>query len=575
MNRKPQLKLTRIFATSIFVAALLCAAPQDPGAKKPETPQIRGTVIEYGTSHGIDEVDVTLERLADEGPRIVSPAIPKNIISTAKTDTSGAFVFEIDKFGDYRVTIYKDGYNLPGAFTQGFSMNATVTLDKAHPRREARFQLARPGEISGRVVDDDTKEPVVGLSVSLLHYPYTQGRLMGMPGGGAATDAAGRFVARGLAPGEYVASLGPRMQPGAALKARPELQKYGEDLLMQEFSEDDLKKVDRDYEQTYWPGGSDLSAAFPVLIGSGGSVDMGQLTVRKVPVYRVRVSLQCPQGAVAGVDVRGESRRGTTIGSVPCGKDFLMRGFPPGSYRLEAAVESRNRLGREKGSVPFEIVDKNIEITVPVTRGVDLDGRVVLAEGASKPDYAKIQLRLSPIGWAGFLGDEQNPIDTQGKFSVVNTAIRDQQLWVSGLARPCYVKEVRYNGHPISDNVVPMDANALAHSLQIVLDDKPATIMGTVTDRDKPVSQAHVVLVRWPPNSMDLFLSASTATGDDNGKFTFSGLAPGDYRLLAVSSEAKRKLEGPKVLEGLLAGGEKLNLIERAVRQLNLALVNP
>ena len=115
------------FAASVFVAALLCAAPQDPGAKKPDSLQIRGTVIEFGTPNGIEEVDVMLERLADEGPRVVAPAIPKNIIGLTKTDTSGAFVFEIEKPGDYRVTIYKEGYNLPGASTQGFSANATVT----------------------------------------------------------------------------------------------------------------------------------------------------------------------------------------------------------------------------------------------------------------------------------------------------------------------------------------------------------------------------------------------------------------------------------------------------------------
>ena len=217
------------------------------------------------------------------------------------------------------------------------------------------------------------------------------------------------------------------MQPGVALKAKPELQKYGEDLLMQEFSEDDLKKVDRDYEQTYWPGGANLSAAFPVTVGSGGSVNMGQLTVKKVPVYRVRVSLLCTPGAVANVDVRGP-RQGTTIGSVPCGKDFLMRGFAPGSYRLEVAIKISDRAHREKGSLPFEIVDKNIEISVPVTRGMDIDGKIILAEGASKPESAKIQLRLSPIGWVSFLGDEQNPIDTEGKFRIVNTSIREQQL---------------------------------------------------------------------------------------------------------------------------------------------------
>jgi len=301
---------------------------------------------------------------------------------------------------------------------------------------------------------------------------------------------------------------------------------------------------------------------------------MGQLTVKKVPVYRVRVSLQCTPGAVAGVDVKGP-RLGTTIGSVPCGKDFLMRGFAPGAYRLEVATLNRGRADREKGSLPFDVVDKNIELFVPVTRGVDIDGKVVLAEGAGKPELAKVQLRLSPLSWVSFLGDEQNPIDAQGKFRIVNTAIRDQQLYVTGLRAPHYVKEVRYNGHRISNNIVQMDAGAPSHPLEIVVDDKPATVVGAVTDRDKPVSQPTVVLARWPLNTSDVFSSVVMATGDENGKYNLTGLAPGDYRVFAVASEVKGKLDEPGVMERLLSTAEKLSLTERAVQNVALKAATP
>jgi hypothetical protein len=242
---------------------------------------------------------------------------------------------------------------------------------------------------------------------------------------------------------------------------------------------------------------------------------------------------------------------------------------------LEAVLEGGNRASRERGSAPFEVFDKNIEISVPVARGVDIDGRVVLAEGASKPDLAKIQLRLSPIGWVSFLGDEQNPIDAQGKFRIVNTAIRDQQLYVSGLRAPHYVKEVRYNGHRISDNIVQMDAGAPSHSLEIVVDDKPAAVMGAVTDRDKPVSRPSVVLARWPLNTIDWFYSVIMATGDENGKFSFTGLAPGDYRVFAVASEVKGKLDEPGVMEQLLSRAEKMSLNERTVQNVALKLAVP
>lgn len=560
-------------ARLIVVLCVVVAAgsAQDPAGKKPAQPEIRGAVIEDGVLQPVANVEVSLIRLPTEGPRIISAAIPRDVIQTTKTGATGTFVFKIDKLGDYRVEIQKEGFRpAPSSST-----SISVTLNDEHPDSEIKFVLVRPAELSGRVVDDETDKPVPMLRVFVAQRRYLCGRATNLGGatGSATTDAEGRFVVAGLQPGGYVLRLGSRMYTQGAAQAFPEAAKYGVARLLTEFSDDDLKAVTWDYEQTWWPGGGDLQTASPIPLPSGATINVGKVPAKKRRVYSVRVSVvasTCTANTAIQVDVTGSSL-GTGVGRVPCGKDFLMRGYPPGSYRLEAVVDGGNRNTRERGSVPFDILDENIKLSVPVIRGVDVDGKIVLAEGARAPDLKKLDLRL--VGWVNNADEVSNKVDGQGRFRIVNVAIRDQQLYISGLATPHYVKEVRYNGSPVPDNIVPMDGRAPSHLLEIVVDDKPAAIMGTVTRSDRPVSQPHVVLMKWPLSANDPYLfGMRTASGDKDGKFQLVGLPPGEYRLFAVDAADQVRLDEPGVLDRLLGNAQKITLPERGFQNLKLEL---
>jgi hypothetical protein len=95
-----------------------------------------------------------------------------------------------------------------------------------------------------------------------------------------------------------------------------------------------------------------------------------------------------------------------------------------------------------------------------------------------------------------------------------------------------------------------------------------------VADGDTPLSRAHVVLVRWPVSLEDVFLSARDTDADDAGRFQFSGLPPGDYRILAIAPDAVDKLDEPHVLERLLPRAEKVSLTGGASQNLQLKLTN-
>jgi hypothetical protein len=94
-----------------------------------------------------------------------------------------------------------------------------------------------------------------------------------------------------------------------------------------------------------------------------------------------------------------------------------------------------------------------------------------------------------------------------------------------------YVKEIRLDGRAAPGGVVKLYWGS---QLEIVLDDQPAALTGSVTDGDKPFSQPLVFVAKWPTLEVPL----RPAIGDNDGRFQIAGLEPGEYRVLAVQSTA-------------------------------------
>lgn len=147
-------------------------------------------------------------------------------------------------------------------------------------------------------------------------------------------------------------------------------------------------------------------------------------------------------------------------------------------------------------------------------------------------------------------------------------------MTVSGLGAGYYVKEVRYNGIALNDNIFITDGASPSQALEIVIDDKPATLTGAVTEGDKPVGKPYVLLVRWPATPENIFLATKRTAGDDNGQFRFTGLAPGQYRALAVAQEVVPQLDEPGVLFRMLSDADTIDVDRGATKNLTLKLTD-
>ena len=173
---------------------------------------IHGVVLDPGMQQPVAGALVSLIAIPDKQNRLIGVGVPKEVISTAETDSSGRFSFEPDQPGLYTVEVKKDEYGPVGPIMSGLSTTASLMIDKNAPVREVRLLLARLGRIAGHVVDKEGNEPVANMPVTALQAFYQRGQRRLIPGGSGITDSDGRFVIRGISSAQYLLAVGPRLQ---------------------------------------------------------------------------------------------------------------------------------------------------------------------------------------------------------------------------------------------------------------------------------------------------------------------------------------------------------------------------
>ncbi len=435
----------------LCTAACFAAAPQSNVRF-----EIRGVVTEPGTGVAVADAGISLA-VQQGGPVRLNGGWKDDDTNKTRTDYRGAFVLTVDKAGEYRVTAGKDGYQAPGV--AGASEFAEVKLTEEKPAVDVKLSLARHGRLTGSVIDEDTGEPLPRFRLSAVRR-MAVGRFMSFGGVEGTTDAKGEFVISGLQPGEYAVTIGPQANDQARVRSK--------------FTGRDAEAVDRDYERTYWPGGHGPETVLPLIVPSGGSVNVGRLAVRKVPYYRVHVRIPpsaCNPGAtlsivesISGADSSILTHR---LAQAPCG-DLLVTGFPAGSYRL-ILTAAEETLGNEiTASVPFLIADRNLEITADLKPGVAVSGSIVAAEGARPPDLSKVRIGFRPVDGQGSMQGLPAPPDADGRFHFENLRPLDHTVLVSGVSSGNYVKEIHHNDTALMSDTVPLGDGAPAHVLRIV-----------------------------------------------------------------------------------------------------------
>ncbi len=198
-------------------------------------------------------------------------------------------------------------------------------------------------------------------------------------------------------------------------------------------------------------------------------------------------------------------------------------------------------------------------VSVALRPGRSISGQVVrdLAKpptGAAARATTRISITPSPVpaGLPAFNTSPQVDVDAEGRFTLPGIRPGRYFLRASG---PGTVRSVMWNGVDTLDFPLEVTADQDIVDVVMTLTDKLSELSGTVADTaGKPVYEATVIAVAtdsryWTLGTRRVVTSQPAA----DGRYTFRGLPPGEYRLAVVTDfELENRLD-PVYLQQLAA----------------------
>jgi len=514
---------------------LLLALPI--AAQPAVVPEIRGTVVEAGTTTPIPGADVAIYEF---GPNAENFIVKKTLVSTT-TDTNGVFSLKPGRFGEFSIAATKAGYD------DRLSARSQ-TLNSANPVGNIQLVLTLPGSLTGRVVDPQGN-PVPNQRVVFSQRVAYEGTTTRFPGTlSAVTNAEGIFTATMLAPGPYVVQVA--------------LTPVRDDEELMPFTEEAFQIVDEDVEPSYWPGGvSDPDLVLPITVSGGAIANVGTITIRKVPYYRVRVTntSDCAPNERWILRLRPAAEAETPIMDryAACQKDFLLTRVPPGTYALGVWP------GREVEKwalAPIVITKENTSATLNFQAGAAVSGQIKAVEGVDRTKLGDLQILLR--SGSGLPNPQSTPsVDASGKLTFDRVPWTTQWLSVQPKNPETYVKEIRYNGLPLRSH--QLESVSTGSTLDIVLDSGAASLNVTLKRGEAPANGRALLIAATlaePPRSFGQF--PPFTIGYSGNPFSPTNLIrnipPGDYRLVILPPTYD--FTDPNVIATLFAQAEKVTL---------------
>jgi hypothetical protein len=202
----------------------------------------------------------------------------------------------------------------------------------------------------------------------------------------------------------------------------------------------------------------------------------------------------------------------------------------PGSYNLTAFQPTQNQLlsARMRVEVGYGNID-NINLTL--SPGVDIAGKVTIDDSKTPQQFQmnRLRVQLAPTEDLPVAG-AQAQVSDDGSFVLKDVAAMSYRLTVNGISNAGYVINGRYGNTDAFGELIQVETDRNV-PLSVQLGFSAGSVNGIADDsRGQPFQAATCVLIPASRGRIDLY---KTATSDQNGKFTFANVPPGEYKLIA------------------------------------------
>ena len=504
---------------------------------------VSGTVLQDGTTTPISGASVTLSSRPQ---------------TTTTTDGNGRFSFAMVSPGQYTLRVTREGYFVPvggnsALLSLGFGLTDENTQRQAEqywsirvivePGRDLTNLVSKllPGAvISGRVLND-SKSPLPNRKVVALRKLYVEGKIVTGMAKIATTDDRGEYRFLGLAAGDYFIEV----------QGNPTV---------------------------YFPTSSSLNRAEALKIAAGADFIVSDITVPSLQVGRSIF------GTLAGalplsplpvffvIPADDSMLSASDFGVVPASnvsvdvvnRTFELRNVIPGTYEVIAKYPGNTpeQQGYYRGLQTIRVADANVSsVVLTFHANVNVAGRVVSDTGGtvtpapaipglvarggapSSGDSPPLRIRIKPreelfsrLTPSPLPGSNPSlrsvAIDRSGRFQILGVLQGRYRVEVNSLPQNSYLADIRVSGRSIMAEGEAIIGD-LQSELEVVIGTDGAVIRGVVrTSGLQPVSSAKIVLMS-PAGRTQLRVFQS-ATSDSQGVFSLVGIAPGEYRLLAL-----------------------------------------
>ena len=483
----------------ILLVGLVCAC-RLTGQPSPGTGSIEGRVLNSLTSAPVRKTSVNLSAA--------------RVWLLAETDAEGRFQFTALPAGNYKLSATRSG------FIDQQMRRLIVVGQDAHVT-DVGIRLRPLSTLSGRVLDEDG-DPADGASINIFKQIYRNGiRQWDQLNSTAVTNDSGEYRFPGLAPGRYLVE---------ARHLRPMTNNHYGD-------RDSLGKPMMTYVPAYYPNSASEQTASAIEIGLGSDVRDIDIHLYKSPLFHVR-------GKVVGASPNSQTQIGVSLrpayGAATSGGGESAYASPP-DYTFDASViPAQYKISAIQGyaDTPEGFATDTVTVAgnvsgVVLTMGpaTEVTALVSLAEAGSRVNLQGVKVYLHNLGAGmnGLGGGFGIPSEATGRLSFAKPTFPGHySVWAEGSSLPAgiYLKAVKLGGQEIPVGDFESVSSA---EIEFVFSTKAGAISGSVVSEDgKPIPDARATLL--PADGNSGFAAQST---DDTGKFKFTSLRPGKYKLLA------------------------------------------
>lgn len=532
----------RVSLCLLFGSAAAWCQPEK-GTSPSEYAWVGGTVVDRGTGSPLAKALVTLS--TEEAEPLEALAI---------TDGAGRFAFASIPSGRYQLQADCKGYL--HAWYGAETANHPPGIIKLHAgeRRDFVLRLEALGAVSGVVVDAEG-DPLPGVTVSLWMQSFWRGKPRFFQRNSVDSDDRGVYRISNVVGGRYILmanGLGHqafRMQPEAiADQKAPEPARYG---------------------VLFYPGTDRMSLAAVIAVEPGKEVKGTdfRMSPNSTATLRGTVILPLELPADSRIDVvitqqdLPDENQDHFAFSVPGPNySFEQYGMAPGEYLLLTRLSLGER--RYQGVQRVEMSSgANKEVTLTLDPGIDLSGSLKV-EGDTTGGQRDYRVELSP-------GDSLSPhgakptadVRADGRFVLKSVVAGIWDIGVHPIPAGGYIKSMRLGDQDVLTEDMIIGPKTTA-PLRIVVSARGGVLEGSVK-RISGEDAARAIVLLAPAGRFSQVLSFySTAVADETGRYKFTGLTPGSYKLYAFEAMEYGAWQNPEFLKPFDRYGEKVEITE-------------